>query len=442
MDKSMWQTLGTFDLLYSSHVWIQSILSCEKHSTTLQIRIVSRLWFCRRPWKLEVNIRWTFVYFRKSHVRTNLLDVQETDFSFKLFYRSWGNFSRCRFTHGLDSRSRFVGFSDWSISFLTKPNQQNQRCKKARRKVSVAKSRSTAMNLSSHVPTSSSSTKSPIASKSTEILIGTEKPESRMRRHSKSDAASSSQAQLQDAYLGGLMDTATWKPVATKEESGDVDLSESETGSEGDVTGRPVAYKTALVKPYTFSESDCQGGPESERDRMVTQSTPVSSQNPPCGSSILDRQEDLRTRTWRPYGWFGREYGCLGHVSEYHSSSNSSSWTRQRGEFTIREKVFGTAWDSYSMKLENWSVNKKKSLVLAQRVSKMLRGCRQPYCEKRLCGSPTPKPTSSPTLCSVWQKWEMIHCDKREIQWYSEDNHFKEMNRIDGMPTEFMWFKV
>ena len=33
--------------------------------------------------------------------------------------------------------------------------------------------------------------------------------------------------------------------LATKEESGDVDLSQSETGSEEDVTGRPFAYKTA-----------------------------------------------------------------------------------------------------------------------------------------------------------------------------------------------------
>ena len=41
------------------------------------------------------------------------------------------------------------------------------------------------------------------------------------------------------------MDTATGKPVATKEASGDVDLSESETESEEEVTGRPVACKTA-----------------------------------------------------------------------------------------------------------------------------------------------------------------------------------------------------
>ena len=48
---------------------------------------------------------------------------------------------------------------------------------------SVARSRSTAMNLSCHVPTSSSSEKSPIASKSPGILIASGKPESRRRRN-------------------------------------------------------------------------------------------------------------------------------------------------------------------------------------------------------------------------------------------------------------------
>ena len=28
---------------------------------------------------------------------------------------------------------------------------------------------------------------------------------------------------------------------------------------------------------------------------------------------------------------------------------------------------------------------------------------------------------------------------KSKIKWYSEDNHFNDMNRIDGMPTEFEW---
>ena len=38
----------------------------------------------------------------------------------------------------------------------------------------------------------------------------------------------------------------------------------------------------------------------------------------------------------------------------------------------------------------------------------MPRGCRQAYCAKKLIGSPTPKPTSSPIQCFVWGNWEMI----------------------------------
>ena len=121
------------------------------------------------------------------------------------------------------------------------------------------------MNLSSHVPTSSLSAKSPIASDSPGILMAHGKPESRMRGNSESDAASSSQAPLKDAYLGGLMDRATGKPVATEEESGDVDLSEPGIGSEEDVIGKPAAYKKASVKPHASSKSDCQGGPKAER---------------------------------------------------------------------------------------------------------------------------------------------------------------------------------
>ena len=131
----------------------------------------------------------------------------------------------------------------------------------------VAKSKSTAMNLSSHVPASSSSATRPIASKSPGKLIATWKPESRMRRNSKSDAASSSQVRPQDAYLGRLMDKATGKLVATKEESGTVDLSESETWSFHDeaVTGRPVADKTATGKPGASSKSETLGNPKAER---------------------------------------------------------------------------------------------------------------------------------------------------------------------------------
>ena len=101
-----------------------------------------------------------------------------------------------------------------------------------RREKECGKSVSTAMNLSPHVLASSSTAKIPIASKNPGILTARGKSESRMRRNSKPDAASSSQARRQDAYLGGLMDTATWKIVATNEESCDVDLSESDERKE------------------------------------------------------------------------------------------------------------------------------------------------------------------------------------------------------------------
>ena len=113
--------------IHSWDMWIQTILSCGKYSTSMQIRIVSRFWFRRRPWRLKINIRWTLVHFRKSHVCSNKLDVQETDFSFTRLYRSWSNFSRCRFTHGRNSSSWSLGFGYRSVSFFPKPTQQHHR---------------------------------------------------------------------------------------------------------------------------------------------------------------------------------------------------------------------------------------------------------------------------------------------------------------------------
>ena len=91
------------------------------------------------------------------------------------------------------------------------------------------------------------------------------------------------------------MDTATRKPAAPKKESGDVDLSESETGSEEDVTRKPIAEKTAAGKPYAPSISDCQRRPKAENIKW-SQSTRVSSHNSSYGSSLLDRQGGIHGR--------------------------------------------------------------------------------------------------------------------------------------------------
>ena len=82
----------------------------------------------------------------------------------------------------------------------------------------VAKSKPTAMNLTSIVSTSSSSVNHPIASKIPGTLKASAgKPDARARRNSKPDAASSSQGRLKDAYLGGLMVEVAEKPAATDE---------------------------------------------------------------------------------------------------------------------------------------------------------------------------------------------------------------------------------
>ena len=76
---------------------------------------------------------------------------------------------------------------------------------------------------------------------------------------------------------------------------------------------------------------------KSWENRMATQSTHVSSHISPYGCSLLDRQENLRTRTWRPHGWLGREHGFWSIFLNTTLSGNISSRTRLWGKFTIRE---------------------------------------------------------------------------------------------------------
>ena len=110
----------------------------------------------------------------------------------------------------------------------------------------MAKSRPTAMNLSSSVPASYSSAKNPIRSSDRVKLMAGGKLASRTRRrNSKPNEASSSQVKLKDENLGGLMDESVEKLVATEENQVLWEFSESESWSihENEVTGKLVAYK-------------------------------------------------------------------------------------------------------------------------------------------------------------------------------------------------------
>ena len=81
----------------------------------------------------------------------------------------------------------------------------------------VAKSRPTAMNLSSSALASSSSAKNLITSTDPVKLMATGKLASRTRRNSKLDEAPSSQVKLKDVYFGGLVHEIAEKLVATDE---------------------------------------------------------------------------------------------------------------------------------------------------------------------------------------------------------------------------------
>ena len=48
MGSSLWQTLSSFDLLYSSHEWSQTILSCGQHGSALSTGFIPRLRLCWR----------------------------------------------------------------------------------------------------------------------------------------------------------------------------------------------------------------------------------------------------------------------------------------------------------------------------------------------------------------------------------------------------------
>ena len=122
----------------------------------------------------------------------------------------------------------------------------------------VAKSRLTAINLSSTVPASSSSAKGDLITSSDPVkLKAAEKPASRTRRKSRPDEAPSSHVKLKDVYLGGLVDDSAGKLVAKEENQVLCELSESESWSvhEDEVTGEPVAYKKGAEKPAAPSES-------------------------------------------------------------------------------------------------------------------------------------------------------------------------------------------
>ena len=116
----------------------------------------------------------------------------------------------------------------------------------------VAKSKPTAMNLTSTVSTSSSPVNHPIASKSPGILKTSTGNLTRGQEeiNSKPDAASNSQGRrVKDAYLCGLMVQVAEKLATTDHSQESWEFSESDSWSnhEEEVSGKPVASRSSEI---------------------------------------------------------------------------------------------------------------------------------------------------------------------------------------------------
>ena len=95
----------------------------------MQNRIISRFWFCRWLGRFKINIRWTLVYFWKSNICTNKLDVQETDFGLTQLNRSRVYISWCRFTHGWNTSSWSLRFGYGRLSLFSNTSKENPKIK-------------------------------------------------------------------------------------------------------------------------------------------------------------------------------------------------------------------------------------------------------------------------------------------------------------------------
>ena len=102
MDKSLWQTLSSFEVenSQSSYEWSPAMLSCGQPSSALPIELISRLWFCWRPRGLKINLGENLVYLWKSNICSYKLDVHEANVSVSRFHRIGSSFFGCSWSMG------------------------------------------------------------------------------------------------------------------------------------------------------------------------------------------------------------------------------------------------------------------------------------------------------------------------------------------------------
>ena len=122
MDSKLWQTFCAFDLLHSSYMWLQTVLLCGNTQHNNAVEDCFKILILREALKTqhqhqvdsyafsEVKHLCQSVGMCKKRTSVSHSSTEAEVISLDASLRMWS-----------------LGLSDWTISFLTKPNQQIQR---------------------------------------------------------------------------------------------------------------------------------------------------------------------------------------------------------------------------------------------------------------------------------------------------------------------------
>ena len=158
---------------------------------------------------------------------------------------------------------------------------------------------------------------------------------------------------------------------------------------------------------------------------------------------FLHGQEDLWNTTRRPYGIFECEYLAIWGMfmnTLFKQQFISEEITRRTVNGTLSGTIFwwNTKTDLWTVR-NPWSKNTVDLLFENYWVRRHHMEIGNLIVRKSLSDHYCQNLRLPPTLCSAWERWEVTQTQLGwiKIKWCSQNNCLKELNRIDGMQTEF-----
>ena len=185
---------------------------------------------------------------------------------------------------------------------------------------------------------------------------------------------------------------------------------------------------------YASSKSDCQGGPKAEKIEWshILHVSPATIHHTEAGFSIVreihgrehdDPMDDLDVNMAIWCTFLNTTLRAAVHLGQDY-------------EANLRYVKFNL-WNCVGLKFHETGKLISDSLVIFKDATWMSTSL---LCEKACQLTNAKAYTFSDSVLGVGKMGDDPTATwKSKIKWYSENNHFKDMNRIDGMPTEFEW---